>query len=558
MNDMTNQTMYAGQTMPRVFSDRYLAAIYCRLSKDDDQIGESASIQNQREMLLHYCKEQGWEVVHVFEDDGYTGLNMNRPDFQKMLEAIERKEVNLVITKDLSRLGRNYLETGELIEKYFPKKGVRYIAMNDGVDTEQENNDITPFKNILNEMYSKDVSKKVHSAYLSKARSGKFTGCLAPFGYRKDPEDNSRLVIDEETAWIVRRIFELARNGRGTNHIRRRLEDEKIPCPTWWNRQRGLRSKLTKFELADPENGRFMWDFTTIKEILSNPVYIGTIASQKANYRFKTGWINDKKPEDWICVEGVHEPLIDRDTFELVQDKVKSRKRPDAWGNYSIFAGLVKCGQCGSTMNIRRANQKGNARIFTCSKYNRYGVKHCSQHRISYEGLYQIVLDKIRDYAARALEDEAGVAAAVRESCEADSVKERELVMRSITEDKERLDVLDGMLTKLYTDILDGRITEANFNRLLERTQQEQTTLQERLDNNRARIDAQQREETDASRWIDLIKGYADITELDATTLHQLINRIIVHEDMDGDTIYTTIEIHFNFKAKADKETLVR
>lgn len=384
---MMDNTMIAGQTNRDALSRRYRAAIYCRLSKDDDQIGQSASIQNQREMLLHFCAEQGWEVAAVFEDDGYTGLNMNRPNFQKMLKAVERKEINLIVTKDLSRLGRNYLETGELIERYFPKKGVRYIAMNDGVDTEQDTNDITPFKNILNEMYSKDVSKKVHSAYLSKARNGKFTGCIAPFGYKKDPDEPNHLIIDEETAWIVRRIYELARNGHGTNHIRRRLEEEKIPCPTWWNRKRGLRNKVTKFELEDPENGRFVWDFTTIKEILANPVYIGTIASQKANYRFKTGWIGDKKPEEWICVENVHEPLIDRDTYELVQEKVKSRKRPDAWGNYSIFAGLVKCGQCGSTMNIRRANQKGNARIFNCSRYNRYGVKHCSQHRISYEVL---------------------------------------------------------------------------------------------------------------------------------------------------------------------------
>lgn len=550
--------MIAGQTNRDALSRHYRAAIYCRLSKDDDQIGQSASVQNQREMLLHFCAEQGWEVAAVFEDDGYTGLNMNRPNFQKMLKAVERKEINLIVTKDLSRLGRNYLETGELIERYFPKKGVRYIAMNDGVDTEQDTNDITPFKNILNEMYSKDVSKKVHFAYLSKARNGKFTGCIAPFGYKKDPDEPNHLIIDEEMAWIVRRIYELARNGHGTNHIRRRLEEEKIPCPAWWNRKRGLRNKVTKFELEDPENGRFVWDFTTIKEILSNPVYIGTIASQKANYRFKTGWIGDKKPEEWICVENVHEPLIDRDTYELVQEKVKSRKRPDAWGNYSIFAGLVKCGQCGSTMNIRRANQKGSARIFTCSKYNRYGVKHCSQHRISYEVLEKIVLDKIREYAAMALEDKAAVAEAVRRSCEADTYREREIVLRSVAEDKDRLEVLDGMVAKLYTDLLDGRITEANFDRLLERTQREQNILRERLNNNQERIAAEQQEETDTSRWIELIKDYADITELDATTLHQLINKIVVHEDMDGDTIYTTIEIHFNFKVTADKETLVR
>ena len=183
-------------------------------------------------------------VVAVYQDDGYTGLNMERPDLKRMLKAIERRQINLVITKDLSRLGRNYLQTGTLIEDFFPRHGVRYIAMNDGIDTMRENNDIAPFKNILNEMYSKDISKKVHSSYLLKAQKGQFTGCLAPFGYQKDPDDKNHLLIDEETAPIVRRLFAWALEGHGPNYIRRRLEEEKIPCPTYWNRVRGLRNCL--------------------------------------------------------------------------------------------------------------------------------------------------------------------------------------------------------------------------------------------------------------------------------------------------------------------------
>ena len=354
---MRTNTVYAES-----YPQEVRAAIYCRLSKDDDLSGPSASIQNQRELLCRYCEEQGWRVAGIFQDDGYTGLNMERPDFQKMLAAIERKMFDVVLTKDLSRLGRNYLQVGQLLEDFFPRQKVRYIALNDAVDSNEEN-EITPFRSLLNEMYSRDVSKKVHSSYLTKAKSGKFTGCLAPFGYRKDPEDKNHLLIDEDTAWIVRRIFELAKNGSGPNRIRRRLEDEEIPCPAWWNRQKGLRDHVTKFERENPERGRFIWDFTAIQGILANPVYIGAIASQKTNYRFKVGWLGDKKREDWIIVEGMHEAIIDRDTYDIVQEKVKSRKRPDAWGNFSLFAGLVKCGQCGSTLNIRRANQKGNERI---------------------------------------------------------------------------------------------------------------------------------------------------------------------------------------------------
>ena len=198
---MMNEMEY--RTIGSALAGGYRAAVYCRLSKDDDLQGESASIANQRDMLEKYCEKQGWEVVAVYQDDGFTGLNMERPDLQRMLRAIERRQINLVITKDLSRLGRNYLQTGHLIEDFFPRNGVRYIAMNDGIDTLRDNNDIAPFKNILNEMYSKDISKKVHSSYLLKAQKGQFTGCLAPFGYRKDPEDKNHLLIDEETAPIV-------------------------------------------------------------------------------------------------------------------------------------------------------------------------------------------------------------------------------------------------------------------------------------------------------------------------------------------------------------------
>ena len=179
------------------------AAVYCRLSKDDDLQGESASISNQRDLLTSYCEGQGWEVVQVFQDDGFTGLNMDRPGLKRLLKAVEEKRVNLVITKDLSRLSRNYLEAGNLTEDFFPRHQVRYIALNDAIDTMRENNDIAPFKNILNEMYSKDISKKVHSSYYLKATQGKFTGCVAPIGYKKDPEDKNHLIIDEETAWIV-------------------------------------------------------------------------------------------------------------------------------------------------------------------------------------------------------------------------------------------------------------------------------------------------------------------------------------------------------------------
>ncbi len=551
-------SVYEGTSAIEPNPSEVRAALYCRLSKDDEKKGESESIQNQRDLMENYCAEQGWEVVAVYQDDGYTGLNMNRLDLKRMLKAIERRQIDVVITKDLSRLGRDYIETGRLMEEYFPKNSIRYIAINDNVDTGYDNNEIAPFRNLLNQMYSADVSKKVHSSYVTKAKSGKFTGCLAPFGYRKTAEDKNRLEPDPDTAPIVRHIYSLAREGKGPNAIRRILEDERVPCPAWWNRQKGLRDHVTKFERENPETGRFIWDFTTIKEMLSNPVYIGAIASQKQVYKFKTGWIRDKKPDEWIVVEDMHEGLVDRETFDVVQEKVKTRKRPDAWGNFSIFAGLVKCGQCGQPMNIRRANQKGKAMIYTCSRYNKYGVAHCSQHRMKYDTLYNIVLEQIQKYAKQALENEGEIAGQLMRDSEQDEQGERAIVAKSIAEDTARLAAIEKLIAKLYEDMIAERVSAENFNSLLERSQAEQKALKNRLAHSTARLDNEEREREDNDRWITLIREYADIQALDAVTLNQLIKKIVIYEDMDGSIIRQTVEIHFNFGNRTDKYKLIR
>lgn len=459
----------------------FRAAIYCRLSKDDDLQGESASIANQRDMLEKYYERQGWEVISVYQDDGYTGLNMERPDLKRMLKAVERRQVNLVITKDLSRLGRNYLQTGILIEDFFPRNGVRYIAMNDGIDTMKDNNDIAPFKNILNEMYSKDISKKVHSSYLLKAQKGQFTGCLAPFGYKKDPEDKNHLLVDEETAPVVRQIFSYALEGHGPNYIRRRLEENQIPCPTWWNRKRGLRNIRTKWEKKDPVNGQFVWDFSVIKELLMNPVYTGAIASQKAHYKFKIGTIGDKKPEEWIVVEGQHEAIIDRENFNIVQEKLKSRQRPGKSGEISLFAGLMKCGECGKALCIRTTHEKFPKRVYSCKTYNAFGKTHCTQHRVEYDMLYALVLNKIRECAKMALVDGEVVAGKLSDTCEAEQKGQREAMERSLAKDEERISILEKMMLRLYEDMAAGRINEQNFNLMLEKTQKEQEELKAKV-----------------------------------------------------------------------------
>ena len=550
---MMNTMMY--DAMGAAFAGTYRAAIYCRLSKDDDLQGESASIANQRDMLESYCKQQGWEVAAIYQDDGYTGLNMERPDLQRMLKAIERRQINLVITKDLSRLGRNYLQTGHLIEDFFPRHNVRYIAMNDGIDTMRENNDIAPFKNILNEMYSRDISKKVHSSYVLKAHQGQFTGCLAPFGYRKDPDNKNHLLVDEETAPIVRQLFAWALEGHGPNFIRRRLEEQKMPCPTWWNRQRGLRNTFTKWEKQDPEKGRYIWDFTVIKDILTNPVYTGAIASQKKEYRFKIGTIGEKKPEDWIVVEGQHQPIVDRSSFEIVQEKLRSRQRPRQNGEVSLFAGLLKCGECGKALTIRATNAKYPQKIYACKTYNAYGKNHCTQHRVEYDVLYDLVLHKIQKCARAALRDEAAVAGRLSDNCIAEGKAQREALEHALAKDEERVEVLDKMVLRLYEDMVAGRISEANFNLMLDKTQTEQAQLKERITEGRKKLADELQLASDARQWSEAIRAYADITELDAATINRLVKEIVVHEQIDPDrTRHITIEIHFNLKPIAEAE----
>lgn len=538
------------QTIQNHFS--YRAAIYCRLSKDDEQKGESASIQNQRDMLEHYVKSKGWNIVDVYIDDGYTGLNTNRPSFQRLIKDVEDKKVDIVITKDLSRLGRNYLQTGYYTENFFPRNGVRYIAVNDGVDTLHDNNEIVPFKNVLNEFYSRDVSKKMKSAYLTRARQGKFTGCLAPFGYMKNPNDTYTLVEDEETSWIVKKIYDLAIAGYGVQAIRRILFDEKIPTPTWWNRKKGLRNIFTKLEKT-VQDGEYWWDCTTIKEIIQNPVYLGHIASQKANYQFKVGWLSDKPKDDWIVVENTHEPIVSEDTYKIANEKIESRKRPFKTGEESIFAGLVKCPDCGKALNLGRNKSKKQEKILTCNTYRRYGKHLCSQHRIYFDTLYEIVLADIRKNANFALKDEQAIIKALEKTRDNEDEEEQIYIAKKIEEDSKRLSELENKIEKLYDDWINKKISETNFQRILEKSQCEQEVLVKRIEELESKVVKKQIDENGIYKWIELIKKHKNIKKLDKETLNELISKIYVHEKevVDGE-ITQIIEIHYNFIGNTD------
>ena len=546
----------SNEQMEELLAPTYRVGVYCRLSKEDDDIreGESQSISHQREIIEGFCKKKGWRVEDVYTDDGYSGTTSNRPDLQRLLKDIEDKRINVVVTKDYSRLGRDNLFTENLREIWFPKHNCRYVAINDNIDTMYED-EYAPFKAVINSQYSKDISKKVHSSYMNQAEKGRYTGVVPPFGYLKDPEDTYHLVIDEETAPYVKQIFDWALDGHGTAYIKRRLEANKVPCPTWWNRKRGFRNHFTKWEIQDPENGKYVWDDSVIGDMLINPVYYGAVASQKKNYKFKVGVINEKKPEEWIVVENTHEPIVDQDSFDIIQQKIESRKCSRGDGTYSLFAGLIKCGECGKALTIRKTNAKCPQDIYACVTYNRHGKNHCTQHRVEFDALYNIVFDEIKSLAKQTVDAEE-VARSLADAYEQEREEQKELLERNIAKAKSRIETLDRMTSKLYEDLLSGKISESIFGSMIEKTKSETEDLEKQIAADEKRLSTNDSESGNARKWIDLIKDYADITELDADTLNRLVKQIVVHEEITkGGDRNISMEIHYNFRPTDESKT---
>ena len=382
------------------------------------------------------------------------------------------------------------------------------------------------------------------------AKKGLFVGTVAPFGYKKDPDQHGHLLIDEETAPAVKYMFQLAAEGHGPNFIRKKLEEAKIPTPAWWSRERGLRNlPLTRWEKLDPENGKYVWDFSVIKDLLINPVYIGAVSGQKRNYRFKLGTISEKKPEEWIVVEGCHEPIIDKATFEIVQEKLKSRQRSRQNGEFSLFAGLIKCGECGKALTHRLAYSHEPLPVYCCKTYNAFGKTHCTQHRVTEPMLKEIVLNKIRECAQAAQVDDNDVAKRLQETCETEQRQRQEALAHAVSKDEERLDALNKMILQLYEDRMLKHISEENFSMLMEKTQQEQTEVQARIDTTRKQLSDEVKIAYDAQQWKEAISQYADIQELDAATLNRLVKSIVVHEKIGDDGGRDiAIEIHFNLQ----------
>lgn len=374
----------------------YKTAIYCRLSKDDEQVGESVSIETQKILLTDYCIEHNYEIYDIYVDDGFSGLNFNRPAFTRLLDDIDNGKVNLVITKDLSRLGRDYIQTGYFTDVYFNKKRVRYIAVNDGIDTYLNDNDIAPFKNILNDMYARDISRKVKTARQQRALKGYYISSQAPFGYKPDPNNRNHLIIDDEAATIVRMIFKLAADGDSFVEISRKLTRDGIITPAAYKLKNGdtkFIRYLNSASLSSP------WCYETVRTILLDSVYKGDMVNHKTEVvNYKTKEVITIPREEYIVVPNRHEAIIEPAEFERIQQILSSRRHGEKHNYENIFKGLVFCSECGQPMNlIARIGRKGEKKpMFKCFNGN-HNHKECKHyHAVLYEDLYNEILKTIR------------------------------------------------------------------------------------------------------------------------------------------------------------------
>lgn len=507
----------------------YKAALYMRLSKDDEQFGDSVSIETQRNILNQFVREHGFPVVDEYVDDGWSGTNFDRPNFERMIDDINDEKVNCVVVKDLSRFGREHVQMDFYLEYVFPEKGVRFIAVTDNEDSERGLSDFVPIKNLFNEWFAKDTSRKIKAAFRAKYLAGDHVFTHAPLGYKKDPDNKCHLLIDDETKWIVERIFNLALAGAGASKIQRILVNENIPTPAWLNFQRyGTWAHV--FE-GQPENKRYDWGISQIKKILSDQVYLGhSVHYRDTKVSFKSKKRIHTTKDKWLIVENTHEPIISEDVFCEVQKIIDQRRRPRKDGTNQIFSGLLRCADCGCTLvyNVNRQNKKPYA-YFRCRKYIER-VNQCTHHYIRYDVLYAYILQNLQSWVELVHEDEEVVAARLMRLNDANRTTNRKCADVDLRAAQQRLNKLDSMLSKLYEDRISGVVSERNFAILAQKYQKEQGELEVKIAQLSTEIKGEKQEADGISKWIALIKKTSPIEELTSEILNALIEKIVVHE----------------------------
>jgi len=492
----------------------YNTAIYLRISREDENTEQSASIDNQRDIITRYVLEQGWNIVDVYADDGYSGLNYDRPDFKRMIADIESKKVNLVITKDLSRLGRDYIDTGYYLERYFPQKNVRYIALGDGIDTfvKSGNNDMSPFKAVINDLYAKDISNKIKAVMDTKRKNGKFIGAFAPYGYVKDPNDKNAFLIDEEAAKVVRRIFNDYVAGVSMQRIVRNLTSEGVPNPAKY--------KLHTSTYKNAMLKKHHWTQETIKRILTNPSYMGCMAQhrqEKINYKIEK--YRKVAPKDWIVVENTHEPIISPEDFHYVQELMEKRivhyARPERAPH--LLNGLLFCQECKSKMTYRRNSSK--KMIMQCGSYLKFGPSQCCSHTMNEKAVETHVINELKKISNHVLNDD------YYQQFESMEVKKENNTQYRIDNISRRLEEVKEIIKALYLDKVKGIIDEDMFLSMSGEYSEEK----ERLSQNYAKLFEEMGTEQTPKNVVDyksIIKQISNFDILEKSIFFKLIERI--------------------------------
>ena len=519
-------------------------ALYCRLSQDDGIEGDSNSIQNQKAILQKFAEDHHFPSPCFYVDDGFSGGTFQRPAFQQMISDMENGEIGIIVTKDLSRLGRNQLHTGLYIEERFPMFGVRYIAINDNVDTDSsESNDLMPFKNLFNEWFIRDTSRKIRAVLKAKAERGERLGSRAPYGYRKAP-DTKKLIVDEEAAAIVRRIFAMCASGSGPSQIARILKKEQILTPTMYAYTRyGITH--TCLDTAHPYN----WSDSAIANLLENEIYLGNTVNMKHSSRsYKDKRRVEHPREECMVFENTHPALITREVWDIVQRVRKNKRRLTKMEEQNKYSGLVFCADCGSNMVLHRAHtMSASYNHFTCRTYKKDG-EACTGHYIRECVLDEIVLEDLRRVTSAAREHPEKFAAYIGSKQSAELQREIRRQEKELAAMRKRKAELDAIFKKLYEDSVLGRITTEQFQMLSGSYTEEQNLITVGIPQKENEIQRLRETVSGTVSFLDKAKRYTDITELTPELLRLFIEKIVVHEKEVKWSKHApqTVEIYYN------------
>ena len=519
------------------------AFLYERLSRDDNLEGESYSIGNQKKLLTKVAKEKGYTNLVHFLDDGISGVTMDRPGFNDMMEQLAAGKAAAVFVKDLSRLGRNYIEVGRLTEEFFPEHDIRLVAVSDNIDTAEGENELAPIRNLFNEWYARDISKKRRISNKIKGNAGEPMG-PPPYGYKKDPDDPKRWIVDEEAAQVVRRVFRMTLDGYGTEQIATIFSEEKILTPIAYWREKGV-NRPGKSKLRGP----YMWNSSTITHILSLQEYCGDILNFKTyskSYKNKKRLANDR--ENWVIFQDVHEPIIERAVFEQVQQKRgKIRKRRTHDGERNMFSGLLVCADCGHNLHFHFNQGNPDIKYFNCSNYKGNRGTCTSTHYVRVDFLEQVVLGEIRRLTkfASQFEDEF-VKAVIGHSQQAEAT-DRKLKEKELKALQARDEELDGLFERIYEDNVSGKLSDDRFARMSRRYEEEQKELAEKIKALRAAIDKQNSQSMTTDMFISLVRKYTRARKLTPRMLNELIEKIEVFNAEKVDGVWEQrLRIHYN------------